>query len=82
MDGMIMGSVPIVSGSLRLHGYVRAVHPASKLGKCSLISRCPRIGQRRERSQVATPSQDIRPLLNPPETIGTLVTYLVSATDE
>ena len=63
-----MGSKPIMSVSLTLLGSGSAGHPSAYLGEFGVVGQSPAPGQRRKRSQVTTPSQGVRPLLNLPDT--------------
>jgi hypothetical protein len=67
-----MGSDPIMSGSLTLFGSGSAGHPGAYLGEFGVVGQGPAPGQRRQRTQVATPGQGVRPLLNLPDTKSAL----------
>jgi hypothetical protein len=63
-----MGSDPIMSGSLTLFGSGSAGHPGAYLGEFGMVGQGSAPRKRLQRTQVATPGQGVRPLLNPPDT--------------
>jgi len=79
---LLMGSDPICNSmakgvrplwcSLTLFGSGSAGHPSSFLGEFNVVGQSPAPRQCRQSTQVATPGQGVRPLLNTPDTKNAL----------